>query len=137
MNCLLQCVSYMLQVPYSTLEEEIGHDGKFIAFSGEPPFCHCGFHIQEIIPSCLRRGIALVPIERSPVSSYYNEYHRVQSHWEKFNNDPGILIGPTHAVYQINKNQYYDPKLSSVREISGITPMEKWLRIRFDYSNKF
>ena len=56
-----------LDVPVAELIESIGHDGSEIIWPDLPdPMCRRGFHSQELIEECLRRGRSCTPIEWYP-----------------------------------------------------------------------
>lgn len=88
------------------MREELKHDGTSIEWPElSAPECYAGIHIQEIIDLCLRRGLALCPIELNPRKApqgHHNKWTLVYSYDEteaRFRgaiaNRPGLLYGQT------------------------------------------
>lgn len=66
-QCTILSVAMVLDVPAADLMAEIGHDGEAMA-GDEWTGIRRGYHVQELIDLCLKRGYACTPIEVMPVS---------------------------------------------------------------------
>ena len=67
-SCLATSFAMVLDINVTDLYEEIGHDGSKIIWPGAKfPYDRRGFHIQELIECCLRRGRFVTPIEPRPL----------------------------------------------------------------------
>jgi hypothetical protein len=68
--CLPTSFAIALDMPVAAILAEIGHDGgKIVNHLLPEPLCRAGFHVQELIDVCLRRDLAVTPIELCPVLS--------------------------------------------------------------------
>jgi len=66
-SCLPTAVAMAIGVPLADLLEELGHDGSEVTHPNlDPPACYRGFHPQEMLEFCLRRGTATTMIEKVP-----------------------------------------------------------------------
>jgi len=63
-QCGITSFAMALDVPVADLIAEIGHDGGAIPQALDHPR---GFHVQELIDCCLKRGFAATPVEIFPV----------------------------------------------------------------------
>ncbi len=67
-SCFLASFARCLNEPMEKLIREIGHDGSEILWpERRPPNCYRGFHHQELIDCCLRRGVSVTCVEALPV----------------------------------------------------------------------
>ncbi len=64
-QCAITSFAMVLDVPVADLIAEIGHDGGVFPLGLEQ---RRGFHMQELIDCCLKRGFAATPVEIFPVS---------------------------------------------------------------------
>jgi hypothetical protein len=106
--CLATSFAMVLDMPVQQVFEACGHDGMEIIFPtlhGAPKFR--GFHIQEMVDLCLRRGYAMVEIEGKPIRREGNNTWVQPGNWEErfrtqLAQTYGVLIGETfgrgHAV---------------------------------------
>ena len=68
-QCLLYAGAMLLNEDPSILIKEIGHDGLERVWKDlHMPRCLRGFHIQEILDCCMRRGYGLMLVELLPRS---------------------------------------------------------------------
>jgi hypothetical protein len=66
-SCAATAFAMALDVPVAELIESIGHDGSEIIWPDLPdPMCRRGFHSQELIDECLKRGHGCTPVEWNP-----------------------------------------------------------------------
>ncbi len=63
-QCAVTSFAMALDVPVADLIAEIGHDGGAYPLGLTD---RRGFHVQELIDCCLKRGFAVTPIEVFPV----------------------------------------------------------------------
>ena len=124
-SCNVAAFAMVLKVSFNDLIVEIGHDGSQVVFRASPndPHKRRGFHDQELIDCCLRRGFSVTEIQASPVScSFVNSgdvfeipfrngtEKRFKEHLKQYD---GVLFGETakagHAVAWID-NVIYDPR---------------------------
>ena len=66
-SCEVTAFAMALHTPVAELIEGIGHDGSEIIWPDLPdPMCRRGFHSQELVDECLKRGHSCTPIEWHP-----------------------------------------------------------------------
>jgi len=143
--CLPTSFAIVLEMPVAAVLAEIGHDGGTIVNRLLPePLCRAGFHVQELIDVCLRRGFAVTPVELCPVLSPGPSFepHEVltdESAWQRFatavQSSRGVIEGTSwrswHAV-AYDHGRIYDPDAGEYDyspafcEASGFTPFCAW-----------
>lgn len=138
--CLVTSLAILLQEHPDKLIKEIGVEGNEVIFQhtvGKTGLR--GYHIQELIDCCLRRGKVLVPIDPRPslrqdetsleihyIHSEEFDYARFEYHLRYAN---GIVIGQNargddHACAIIN-GKIYDPATGDFAV--GFRILELWL----------
>ncbi len=135
-DCLLYSAAMILDEDPRTLEKEIGHDGSAIWWPQvKLPYSHRGYHIQEIIDCCIKRGFGLVPIEAHPCSASYLAPTDIKilsppdQAMERFQrliaNRRGILLGKRHACAW-DGSQVYDPN-GRIIDLNQFEVRECWI----------
>ena len=132
-NCLLYSFAMVLNVDPKELIDEIGHNGQEVWWPNRnKPYNLRGYHIQEMIDCCWRRGYAVTPISAMPALGVLESVQRV---WDEkdalnrfesyLNGKKGVLIGSSFAhacawdgekVFDPN-GIIYDLSLFQVKEI--------------------
>lgn len=121
-QCLPTAFAMALDVPLADVLQAVGHDGSEIVEPSLPePACRRGFHPQELLDVCLRRGFAATLVELFPVlRSLPTGGDRVlvfpEGNWERFTraikSSRGVIEGrgarTGHAVAYEN-GRIYDP----------------------------
>lgn len=152
-NCHLMCLSMILEIPYDDLVKELGYDGNEICWTlKDGSTVPRGFHNQEVIDCCLKRDLALCPIELYPSLGPPDEsqvvgqiYHNVGSDYhnqQRFDcilrDKMGILIGEVrgkrcysggvrHAVAW-DKGKMVDPRYGlATSEVNDFYIQECWI----------
>jgi hypothetical protein len=122
-SCLITSFAIVLGTPVKKLIDEIGHDGSEIWWpNADEPMNKRGFHLQEIVDCCYKRGYTVTTIEPRPVlhSPELNQskeivllidIHKRLSNYMSGN--IGVLTGLNscnnrHAIAWI-ENQAFDP----------------------------
>ena len=119
-QCTIASIAMVLNEPVADLMMEVGHDGGLLP---DASGIVRGYHIQELIDLCLKRGLAMTPIEIFPVSMDTNGRH-----WRGHNLDErglkerfyntiigsrGVVEGQGLTCGHMVANDYgriYDPK---------------------------
>jgi hypothetical protein len=65
-SCLPTAFATGISMLVDELIKEVGHDGSEIVNDMDEPYCRRGFHPQEIIPICLKKGYSVTEIEKFP-----------------------------------------------------------------------
>jgi hypothetical protein len=119
---MLASFAMLLDAPMDELIKEIGHDGSEVWWPNiDPPECHRGFHVQEFLDLCMKRGKILGWVEaimtvggrnRFPAKEINGDHEK---RWNSYlRNFPGVILGVTssggrHAVAW-NRDKIFDPK---------------------------
>jgi hypothetical protein len=111
----------LLDEPAENLFEEIGHRGKAILWPELPaPRCYKGININEVQDCVLRRGCGLVPIDKDPMNSPYEDGRDARQIWDfpyqltrfygYLQKYPALLIMDNHAcAWDADTEKVYDP----------------------------
>jgi len=143
-QCMLYAGAMLLDEDPETLISEIGHDGLERVWKDlHMPACLRGFHIQELLDCCMRRGLGLMLVELLPRSGAQGS-----TLWRKvFPTDnmaqtrfsaaiqgrPGIFVGKAasggnHAVAWDGEN-IYDPN-GRIYGVDEFHFKEAWLLVK-------
>ena len=98
-HCIIDSLSKVLEIPYSEIIKDIGHDGNEEIWSG----IKRGFHYQEIIDFCYRRNIIILHIIKNCLGAPTSNHKPIVfiDDEKRFNNyiknKKCILIGTTKS----------------------------------------
>lgn len=119
---MLASFAMVLKAPMQELINEIGHDGSELWWPDlNPPLCHRGFHIQEFLDVCMKRGKILGYVEAIMTLGGSNRYPPKvingdhEKRWNSYlRNFSGVILGVTrtggrHAVAW-NRDKIFDPR---------------------------
>ena len=116
-SCLATAFAIGLNIRVEELIRMVGHDGSEIINDLDEPYCRRSFHPQEISVVCLNHRIAVIPMERNPVSVVPKDGSVYEIQWnpipELIHNHDGVIVGTwpnskSHAAYLYDKI-VYDP----------------------------
>jgi hypothetical protein len=107
-----------IDVPVNEFISTLNHDGSEILYPEDAePYRRRGFHIQEMIDVCMLQNIAVVGIEKNPVSELQSGVYTLPVDKNRFEyylvNYSGVLVGTgvrgtPHAVAW-GRSKVYDP----------------------------
>lgn len=140
-NCLVYSVAMLLDEPAENLFNEIGHRGDTIIWPElPPPRRYKGININEVQDCVLRRGRGLVPIDKHPSNSPYDDGsqsvrvlefpHNIQRFYGYLEKYPALLIMDNHAcAWDLETQKVYDPNgfIESLQRYKEIVSI--WLLI--------
>lgn len=150
-SCLPTAMSYLLNISFVDVINLFGHDGSQIIDDTLPePSCRRGFHMQEMIDIAMRRGYAVIAIDRIPqivtdAKRYLQGFpgfqiygaSREEDRWNwHLGEASGILIGEgiktQHAIaWDHDTQEIFDPQSGLIGKLplEHFTPESFW---RFD-----
>lgn len=140
-SCLPAAFAMALGASVEELINEIGDDGSAITHAGlADPLCRRGFHPQQLIKTCLDRGLAVTEIQLFPqsVPNSTSQPQQVGStDWGWFQrsiyNTRGVIncrtnIGRGHAMAYVGMGYYalvFDPATGDRFEFETLDDTEK------------
>lgn len=129
----------VLDIPVVELLQELGHDGSAVWWSEAVGFKRQrGFHIQELIDVCWKKGFSVTLIESAPTAQpdenlepklYTTEETLMQRMQRYLDNNMGVITRNNHAVAWDGK-QIYDPSERIYSMEPDFEIREFWLILR-------
>lgn len=121
-SCILAAFAMVLDAEMDELIKEIGHDGSEVWWEDvNPPMCYRGFHVQEFLDLCMKRGKIFGVVESVlTLGGRGRKIPRVlpgdyEKRWNSYlRNFKGVITGELesrgrHAVAW-DKNKIFDPR---------------------------
>lgn len=139
-SCLPTAFAMVLDVPVQEIIDTVGHDGSEVPFPNITiePYRFKSFHIQEMIDVCMLRNIAVIGIEKQPVSELKGGLYTIPVSEKRFEyylvNYNGVLVGhgfsgQSHAVAWCGK--VYDPN-GTVYDLPHFNPNMFFITVRIN-----
>lgn len=129
----------ILDIPVADLLQELGHNGTAVWWPEAVGFKRQrGFHIQEMIDVCWKKGFSVTLIEHGPTAQpdehyepklYTTEETLMQRMQGYLDNNIGVITTGSHAVAWDGK-QIYDPGGSIYIMKPDFEIREFWLILR-------
>ena len=125
-QCVPTSFAIALDMPVKALLDELGHDGGEVLWQETPGPVGLegrrGFHIQELIDLCLKRGLAVTPIEFCPMlrdvrgrtyaGHHLSDHNRTNRFYDMLCTTRGVLEGQgAHCGHMVayDRGHIYDP----------------------------